>query len=80
MCNHKGSIRLVSETGRTSSLTGGRLEVFLNDQWGTVCDDLFGSSDAIVACRQLGFMGGASAYGSAGDLKLVCSMVFKVMY
>ena len=61
-----GPIRLVSETGRTSSLTGGRLEVFLNGQWGTVCDDGFGTSDATVACRQLGFTVGASAYGNAG--------------
>ena len=62
-----GPIRLVSETGRTSSLTGGRLEVFLNGQWGTVCDDGFGSNDAAVACRQLGFTGRASAFDSAGE-------------
>ena len=39
----------------------GRLEVFLNDEWGTVCDDYFGSYDADTVCRQLGFSGPSSS-------------------
>ena len=48
-----GSIRLRS--GSTSM--NGRVEVCMNEQWGTVCDNYWETVDANVACRQLGYSG-----------------------
>ena len=35
----------------------GRLEIHLDESWGSVCSQNFGMRDGHVACRQLGFKG-----------------------
>lgn len=46
-----GQIRL---TGG-GSINEGRLEICINNTWGTVCDDYWTNTNADVVCRLLGY-------------------------
>jgi len=48
--------------GNQSSTNEGRVEVFHNGQWGTICDDSWGYYEALVICRMLGFSNAVQAY------------------
>ncbi|XP_052086361.1 neurotrypsin-like isoform X2 [Mytilus californianus] len=58
VCNVKsqytGDLRIIGGSQENK----GRLEIFFNYTWGTVCDDDFDNIDANVACRQLGYCSG----------------------
>ena len=64
----QGSIRLNND-GDQARINSGRLEIYVNGIWGTVCDDGFGLTEANLACRQLGYNGSALFYGNVGSLR-----------
>ena len=51
------------------------MEVCINDQWGTVCDDSWDNTDATVVCKQLGY-----AYTGSKPIVLMCVMYTFINY
>ncbi|XP_025100418.1 deleted in malignant brain tumors 1 protein-like isoform X2 [Pomacea canaliculata] len=58
MCNitDQMTARLAGGTSQA-----GRLEIFFNGEWSTVCNKQFGQEEAEVACRMMGFKSGGAA-------------------
>ena len=73
-----GVVRLLRNGVTSSSYYYGIVQIWINGQWGNICDDHhYDQNEADVICHQLGYTG-ASSYSRAGLMRYVSSGVIKI--
>lgn len=64
----RGTVRLVRNGVTRQFYTSGRVQIYIRDQWGNICDDFqFSLTAATVICHQLGYTGASSQSRASSD-------------
>ena len=75
-----GTTHLYRNGYTLSSYYSGIVQIYINGQWGNICDDIYYSQyEADVICHQLGYTG-ASNYSRAELVRLVSTKLFFKTY
>ena len=60
-------------------VSAGRVEIRVNEEWGTICSNGWDANDALVACKQLGFTHGVPVinahYGEGHGMRVMVDHV-----
>ena len=67
-----GDVRLAG----SSDPLQGRVEVCVNETWGTICEDFWDTNDTSVVCRQLGFSAEGMCYSFITNCKSDTSQLY----
>ena len=71
---YDGDVRLIGGL----RLYEGRVEICFNETWGTICDDGWGTQDANVTCKQLGYTGYSSSCMYSTKMYINCPLAKEV--
>ena len=63
-----GELRLLRDGATSYAYTSGRLQIYLDGQWGNICNTGFGVTEAVAACQQLTYNTALSFGSSQTDM------------